>query len=237
MDAAGVRCRGKYDHRAQERGRRRDANFNVTALVNDSGPIVERYSYTPNGDQTVLDSDFTPDADNTSDYTWHNTFQGLRKDEVTGEYQARNRNLNSSTGMWTQRDPAGYVDGASLYQVGGSNLVTYSDPYGLCTKGDRRIVKYEVKLLPFGSTPKLDDAQDELIELAGTVDTLNTWVEIVQASVGKGADVFAKTESWAAAIKKAASEAADQVIADKVQSLIKVDPKELAAAGKRLDSV
>ena len=79
-----------------------DANFNVTALLTPdqegSDMVVERYSYTPYGERTVLDSDFTPDADNASDYNWHNTFQGLRKDEVTGEYQARNRNLNSIRG-------------------------------------------------------------------------------------------------------------------------------------------
>ncbi len=35
-----------------------DANFNVTAVVNSSGTVLERYSYTPYGTPTYLDSSF-----------------------------------------------------------------------------------------------------------------------------------------------------------------------------------
>jgi YD repeat-containing protein len=40
-----------------------DANFNVTALINRSGTVIERYEYTPYGELTVLDADFTDDSD------------------------------------------------------------------------------------------------------------------------------------------------------------------------------
>ena len=35
-------------------------------------------------------------------------------------------------GIWTQRDPAGYIDGLSLYQYVQSNPTTYTDPTGMC---------------------------------------------------------------------------------------------------------
>jgi hypothetical protein len=35
-----------------------DANFNVTAVVDDSGNVVERYVYDPFGQATVLDAEW-----------------------------------------------------------------------------------------------------------------------------------------------------------------------------------
>jgi hypothetical protein len=40
-----------------------DANFNVTALVDTSGAVVERYIYDPYGAVTVLDANWSTDAD------------------------------------------------------------------------------------------------------------------------------------------------------------------------------
>lgn len=37
-----------------------DADYNVTAVVNCGGTVEERYSYTPYGEVTVLDSTFAP---------------------------------------------------------------------------------------------------------------------------------------------------------------------------------
>ena len=36
-----------------------DANFNVTALVDTSGNVVERYAYDPYGEVIVLDADWS----------------------------------------------------------------------------------------------------------------------------------------------------------------------------------
>ncbi|HRK31877.1 MAG TPA: hypothetical protein PLD59_12430 [Tepidisphaeraceae bacterium] len=36
-----------------------DANYNVTSVSNASGATVERYRYTPYGQRTVLNDDFT----------------------------------------------------------------------------------------------------------------------------------------------------------------------------------
>jgi len=43
----------------------------------------------------------------------------------------RNRVLRSDIGRWLTRDPAGYVDGLSLYEYVGSSAGMYLDPLGL----------------------------------------------------------------------------------------------------------
>src|SRR5690606_4739035 len=37
-----------------------DANFNVTAVLNGSGTVVERYAYSPYGEVTFLNASYTP---------------------------------------------------------------------------------------------------------------------------------------------------------------------------------
>jgi len=44
-----------------------DANYNVTALLEDDAKVVERYAYTPYGEVAVLDADFSADGDEKSD--------------------------------------------------------------------------------------------------------------------------------------------------------------------------
>jgi len=51
----------------------------------------------------------------------------------SGTSNVRNRSSDRSTGRWLTRDPAGYADGVSLYQVLASNPLTKADPYGLYT--------------------------------------------------------------------------------------------------------
>ena len=64
-----------------------DANMNVTALVATDGDVVERYMYDPYGQVLVLNgaddaddqvSDWSEDADNTSDWDNEVLFAGYR---------------------------------------------------------------------------------------------------------------------------------------------------------------
>ena len=50
-------------------------------------------------------------------------------------YLARNRVMHTELGRWLSRDPAGYLEGASLYGVVVSNPVRWVDPYGLQESG------------------------------------------------------------------------------------------------------
>jgi RHS repeat-associated protein len=111
-----------------------DANFNVTALVDDSGVVLERYVYDPYGLATVLDADWTADADGQSDVLWSHLHQGGRLDAATGLYHFRHRDYDAALMRWTRQDPMGYVDGMSmtLYVIG--SPVLKLDPNGLFAK-------------------------------------------------------------------------------------------------------
>jgi len=61
-----------------------DANFNVTAVVDDSHDVVERYAYTPYWEVAVLDADFPADSDSKSDISNDLLYTGRRRDPETG---------------------------------------------------------------------------------------------------------------------------------------------------------
>jgi RHS repeat-associated protein len=114
--------------------------MNVTALVDTDGDVVERYMYDPYGQVLVLNgaddaddqvSDWSEDADNTSDWDNELFFAGYRFDSETGLYHVRHRMYHPTLGRWIQRDPAGYEDGLSLYLYAGSNPALHRDPQGL----------------------------------------------------------------------------------------------------------
>lgn len=114
-----------------------DANFNVTAVVDTSGAVVERYAYDSYGKVTILDgttggqTDWATDADGLSDVDNRILYAGYHFDAETGLYLARNRIHHSTLGRWLQRDPMGYLDGMSLYEYVRSGPVNRLDPMGL----------------------------------------------------------------------------------------------------------
>ena len=113
-----------------------DANMNVTALVNDSGEVVERDVYAAYGTATVLEPDGSPKSGNASAVANEFGYCGYRKDPETGLWYVRMRYLQPSISVWLQRDPlpgqtGQYPDGANLYQYVGSSPANALDPSGL----------------------------------------------------------------------------------------------------------
>jgi len=109
-----------------------DANFNVTALTDNTGAVVERYEYDPYGMTTILDANFANDADGVSDYLNPITYAGYRADAETGHYQVRHRYYDPGLGRWVTRDPIGYAgDDLNLYEYAMANPVNGTDPLGL----------------------------------------------------------------------------------------------------------
>ncbi len=95
-----------------------DANFNVVALVEEFGTLLERFHYDPYGKLRVLKPDFTPHTDpgiNGSAYKWSYFFTGRELDYESGFQLNRNRYYHSGLGRWINRDPIGYADGYNLY--------------------------------------------------------------------------------------------------------------------------
>jgi len=106
-----------------------DANFNVTALIDTSGTVQERYFYDPYGRRTILDGSWG--ARGSSSYDWTLSHQGLMLDTETSLYYNRARMLHPTLGRFLQRDPLGYVGGVNLYGYARNTPILLRDPLGL----------------------------------------------------------------------------------------------------------
>jgi len=109
-----------------------DANFNVTAIVNSSGTVLERYVYDPYGTFTVVNSSWaSPGA---SSHDWVYLHQGGRWDDGADKYHFRRRDYDSALMRWAEVDPIGFQAGDSdLYRYE-RNAVPHSlDSFGLKT--------------------------------------------------------------------------------------------------------
>lgn len=105
-----------------------DANHNITALVNTSGAVVQRFVYDPYGVSTALTASWTSTTDA---YNWHYRHQGTRWESEIGLYDVRNRFYSPTLMRWMQEDPAGYVDGANFYTAYNGSPTSGTDPFGL----------------------------------------------------------------------------------------------------------
>ncbi|MCI0463316.1 MAG: hypothetical protein L0Z62_40735, partial [Gemmataceae bacterium] len=111
-----------------------DANYNVTALVNTSGQVVERFIEDAYGKVTVLAPDWSTRS--SSNYDWRYLHQGGRYEWVTGLYHVRRRDYDPDLGRWLQRDPLGLAPDINPYRYVGNGPTNATDPTGLA----RRIV-------------------------------------------------------------------------------------------------
>ena len=111
-----------------------DANYNVTALVNATGSVVERYAYDPFGTATVYDASWGVRSGGSS-YIWTYLHQGLPLDAATGLYYARYRDVHPTFGRPLQRDPLGFGAGdLNTYRWEANAPVGLTDPYGLAIR-------------------------------------------------------------------------------------------------------
>jgi RHS repeat-associated protein len=106
-----------------------DANWNVTALVNTSGSVVERYVYDPYGAVTYLTA--TWGSLSGSAYAWHYLFQDGRQDQATRLYNFQHRDYSATLARWISADPLRYDAGdTNLYRFAADAPVDYVDPGG-----------------------------------------------------------------------------------------------------------
>ena len=92
-----------------------DPNWNVTALSDPTGAVVERYGYSAYGQPKFLTGEFVSNA--SSAYDVDTLYCGYGWDEIVGSYSVRNRVLWPHLGRWDRRDPVEYSAGdASVYR-------------------------------------------------------------------------------------------------------------------------
>jgi RHS repeat-associated protein len=154
-----------------------DANFNVTALVNTSGTVLERTMYDPYGKPTFYDANWANPSDST-DYANEVLFAGYRYDSETGLYDVRHRTYHPPLGRWLSRDPVGYADGMSLYEYVASDPVGYTDPRGLAVRviGDRQLAQ-QVKQALDQMCPCYNGKGNisKIVESGGVIRLNKTW--------------------------------------------------------------
>lgn len=105
-----------------------DANFNLTAITDTGGSIVERYVFDPYGVRTIMNPSWGMLS--VSAYDWVIGHQGLMIDTEGGLIYGRMRYMNPGLGRWVQRDPKSYVDGPNLYMAEHDNPINLLDPQG-----------------------------------------------------------------------------------------------------------
>jgi len=81
--------------------------FSIYAVSDGDENVVERYRYNAYGAATVLDADWSADADGLSDVDNSFTFTGRRPDVETALMQYRYRDYSSTLGRFLSRDPVG----------------------------------------------------------------------------------------------------------------------------------
>jgi RHS repeat-associated protein len=117
-----------------------DDNWNVTAIVDTSGTIQERYRYSAYGVPEFMDAAFN--SISLGGYQWETFYAGYRLESESGLCIARFRHLLPAVGIWTALDPLEYASGTSnFYTYVVNNPIALTDPFGIAppprvTKGE-----------------------------------------------------------------------------------------------------
>lgn len=108
-----------------------DANWNVTAVVDETGAVQERYEYDIYGIPEALAPDFTVRGSST--LSWDVMYSGYRLESVSGCFLARFRMYHPTLGTWLTADPIGIADSANRYEYCKSQAPLFRDPSGLAS--------------------------------------------------------------------------------------------------------
>ena len=189
-----------------------DANFNVTALLNGSGSVAERYAYDPFGSATVYDASWGTRS--SSSYGWVYLHQGRWFDLLSGLYDFRNREYSPTLGRFLSVDPLGFGGSdADLFRAERNSPVMTLDPLGL--KGKVYVFAFE----GFGG------------KILGILDPLakNRWIGqiIVQAIRRAGVQEEYKYFGWLGL----GGETAMESTIDKIRNAKGCDPSQIIVVG------
>jgi RHS repeat-associated protein len=120
-----------------------DANFNVVSVFGNTGTVLDRYQYSPYGVLTVLDPNFSLDADNLTDIANSTCYTGRQFDGECGLCYYRYRCYHGHVGRFVSRDPIKYEAGMNEYAYVRDRPLIESDPYGLAEGGVLQIPQGE----------------------------------------------------------------------------------------------
>lgn len=107
-----------------------DVLGNVTMLTDEQGNIVERYSYSVEGEVTIKGAKDELYKSSTVDNRW--MFTGREWIKEIGLYDFRNRVYSPSLGRFLQPDPINFNAGdINIYRYVFNNFINFTDPNGL----------------------------------------------------------------------------------------------------------
>jgi RHS repeat-associated protein len=128
-----------------------DGNWDLTALVNTSGNVVERYVYDSYGAVTYLNASWGTISGTA--YSWIYQFQGGRLDTATGLYNFRHRDHSPALGRWMELDPMQFSAGdTDLYRYVANRPLDATDPSGLRLELLDKRVRIEGKIADLDKT-------------------------------------------------------------------------------------
>jgi len=105
-----------------------DNRFNLIAILNDSGNLIESYRYNSFGQPQIFDNTGSPLLN--SSIGIQPVFGGQRFLPASKLYLSKKRLMNPVNGVFLNSDPKGYVDSASLYTYSGQDPINNIDPNG-----------------------------------------------------------------------------------------------------------
>jgi len=120
-----------------------DANRNVTALVDTSGNVVERYIYDPYGMVSYLSPSWS--SLGSSAYSMVYLHQGLRLDVGAGWYDNRARVYSPTLGRFGQTDPLGLKPDTNPYRYEEDLPSNGTDPSGLLSNQTRAAEAFSLR--------------------------------------------------------------------------------------------
>ncbi len=112
--------------------------MSITAVVNTSGTVQERYGYSGFGVPRYMTASFGNRS--SSNFDWETLFHSYRYDLETGLYQVRYRYLHPNLGRFLNRDPIEEQGGLNLYAFVGNDPINHWDRYGNESSNSKKIV-------------------------------------------------------------------------------------------------
>jgi len=109
-------------------------------------------------------------------------FAGYHYDELTGFWYSRHRWYDPEAGRWLTRDPAGYVDGLSLYLYVGANPLAFIDPTGLAGVSFFEVLKQYPAAIGQVANERADIAQAAL-DVAGMAPAVGIVPDLINAGI------------------------------------------------------
>ena len=139
-----------------------DELYNVVAITDSQGDVVERYAYADYGEPSFLDASGDARTDSAVGNTY--LFTGRRFDAETGYYYYRSRYLDPRAGRFTCRDMLGiWADGLHAgngYAYAGNNPINNRDPMGTQTKDTKEAERKKI-CKEAGKTDLRKDSNDD----------------------------------------------------------------------------